>query len=339
MWTMARVSKRLGKEAGMKTLVKSAVRFTVLSLMVLLVAAGAFAGATAEESSEKMRIGVSIWGLSAEYNATLKDRLFEYIEVNALEDEVELIVLDAQSDAELQNTQVDNLISQEVDAIIMIALETYAQVPAVEAANNAGIPMIELCTATNALDLRTAYVGSTDKLAGTILMTELARLAGGEGNMVVLHGVAGMSAEVEREKGMQETLEDFPNINILASQVCNWSRAEAMTTMENWIQSGMDIDIVFSQNDEMAMGALRGIQGSGTTNRIYIGGIDAIKDALNAVESGELDCTVLQNAKAQAYTALEVAIKAARGEPVNKMYDIPFELVTQANLSDYADLR
>jgi ABC-type sugar transport system substrate-binding protein len=328
----------LTKEATMKTSTRGLIRATVLFLIVVLLAAASFAAGNEEQSSDKMRIGVSIWGLSAEYNATLKDRLVEYVEINDLEDEVELIILDAQSDAELQNTQVDNLITQQVDAIIMIALETYAQVPAVEAAYEAGIPMIELCTATVS-DKKTTYVGSTDKLAGQILMTELARLAGGEGNMVVLHGVAGMSAEVEREKGMNEVLEELPGINILASQVCNWSRAEAMTTLENWIQSGMDIDIVFSQNDEMAMGALKAIQGSGIDKRIYIGGIDAIKDALNAVESGELDCTVLQNAKMQAYTALEVAMRAARGEQIDKMYDIPFELVTQANLDDYADLR
>lgn len=289
----------------------------------------------AKDGKKKVKLGLSWFNLTSQYLAKLKDEAYAYIEEKGLEDEVEVVLLDAQSDAAKQNSQVDNLIAQNVDAIIMIPFDREAQVPAVKAAKKAGIPMIELCASTAAKDDRTSYVGSDDKVSGMLQMEELAKRAGGKGNMVILHGPTGQNAEVMRHTGAMEVLEEYPDIKIVAEKVCNWSRAEAMAAVENILQSGMDVDIIFSENDEMAMGALKAIEGSGKGQDIIIGGVDAIPDALQAVIDGKLACTVFQNAKAQAQKAIEVAIKAGRGEEIEKIYHIPYELVTQENAQDY----
>ena len=97
----------------------------------------------------------------------------------------------------------------------------------------------------------------------------------------------------------------------------------------------MGIDAIFAENDEMAMGALNAVQGSGKEKNIIIGGVDAIPDALQSVMDGGLYCTIFQNNKSQAEKALELAVKVANGEEIEKEYMIPYELVTIENAKDY----
>jgi inositol transport system substrate-binding protein len=259
----------------------------------------------------------------------------KYMETENLGDKIELIQMDAQSDPTKQNEQVDTLIAQGCKAIILNAGDRNAQVTAVQNASAAGIPVIELCSATAAEDLRETYVGSEDIVSGRMLATALCEAAGGSGKMVLLHGLVGVTAEQRRHEGLQEILDaDFPDVEIVAEKICNWSRAEAMTAMENIVQSGLEFNIVYAENDEMAMGALNAIKGSATEN-VIIGGIDAIPDAVQAVLDGDLYCTVFQDAVSQAEKALEVAILAAEGQDLEPLYDIPYVLVTKDNAADF----
>lgn len=284
---------------------------------------------------EKKKIGLSLFSLSAEYLAALKDNMIDYQKTQGLDKTVELIVLDAENDASKQLSQVDNLISQKVDAVIIAPLDREQLVPAIKACKEAKIPCIELAASTVAVEERTSYVGSDDIVSGRMLMEALAEKMGGKGNLVILHGITGVNAEVMRHTGAQEILEKYPEITIVSEQVCDWDRAKAMSTVENLLQTGMGIDAIFAENDEMAMGALNAVQGSGKEKNIIIGGVDAIPDALQSVMDGGLYCTIFQNNKSQAEKALELAVKVANGEEIEKEYMIPYELVTIENAKDY----
>lgn len=283
---------------------------------------------------ETLKIGVSYYALSGEYNANLKAAMQAYFDAQGLAGSVELQVTDASGDANTQNSQIENMIASGVDAIILIAGDSTAQAVMVEEAYNAGIPVIELCTMTDAADFRATFVGSDDIVAGRMLMEYLGDLKGGDADMIILHGPTGVSAEINRHLGASEMIaEKGWNVNIVAEKVCNWSREEAMTAMENIITSGMEFDIVFAENDEMALGALSALKG--TDLDYVIGGIDAIPDAVQAVADGDLNCTFFQDYITQAETALDVAIKAANGEAIEKSYDIDFVLITAENVADF----
>ncbi len=292
----------------------------------------------AEVPAEKLKIGCSWYCMTDEHLSRIYNEVESYVAENGLEDEVELILLDAGFDSAKQNEQVDNLIAQEVDAILIIPNDREQQVPAIEAAVGAGIPIIEVCASTAATETRTSYVGSDDTYSGKLLMEELAKRAEGKGNIVVIHGPAGQNAEVMRHLGMQEVLEDYPDMQVVAEKVCDWDRAKAMAAMENIIQSGMDVDVVFAEDDGMAAGALEAIAGSSLEDEIIVGGIDGIPDAILAVEEGRMACTVFQNAKEQGNKAIQVAIEAAKGNEIEKLYSIPYELITQDNVDHYKEL-
>ena len=283
---------------------------------------------------KKLRIGSSYYSLSAEFLAQLRDAMDEHYNNLKLHNKVELIVLDAQGDSTKQNDQIYNLISQKVDAIIIDPFDLEQQVPAVDACADAGIPCIELNSSTVS-KRRTSYVGSEDIVSGRLLARELLRLSGGKGNIIILHGFAGQASEVMRHTGLEEVMKEFPEAKIVGERVCEWDRAKALRAVENFIQSGLDFNIIFAENDEMALGALVALENSGRREGILVGGVDAIPDALQAMKDGRLDCTVFQNSDAQARKALDVAIEAAEGKKIDPLYDIPYELVTKENLHEY----
>lgn len=292
--------------------------------------------ATDDENSGsgKLKIGVSYYALSGEYNANLKSAMQSYFDEAGLADKVELSVTDAGGDANTQNSQLENMIAGGVNAIILIPGDATAQAVMVEEAHAQNIPVIELCTKTEAEDYRTSFVGSDDIVAGRMLMEYLGDLVDGKGDMIIFHGPTGVSAEINRHTGAQQMIKEKNwDIKVVAEKVCNWSREEAMTAMENIITSGIKFDIIFAENDEMAVGALSALKDSGL--KYVIGGIDAIPDAVQAVADGDMDCTFFQDYITQAKTALDVAIKAASGEQVDASYDIDFVLITKENVADF----
>lgn len=312
-----------------------ALLLAAVMTMAVLAGCGKQEATDGENSgSGKLKIGVSYYALSGEYNANLKSAMQSYFDEAGLADKVELSVTDAGGDANTQNSQLENMIASGVNAIILIPGDATAQAVMVEEAHAQNIPVIELCTKTEAEDYRTSFVGSDDIVAGRMLMEYLGDLVDGKGDMIIFHGPTGVSAEINRHTGAQQMIKEKNwDIKVVAEKVCNWSREEAMTAMENIITSGMKFDIIFAENDEMAVDALSALKDSGL--KYVIGGIDAIPDAVQAVADGDMDCTFFQDYITQAKTALDVAIKAASGEQVDASYDIDFVLITKENVADF----
>lgn len=287
----------------------------------------------ADASGKKFTIGFSDFNLSAEYQAKLRDKIVAYAQ-EKYGDQLEIRVVDGEQDPDTQNMGVSNLISQQVDLIIMVPCDAQQQIPAVEECVEAGIPLLEVCLQTSDDGLRTTFVGSDDTSSGVLEMECLAEAMGGSGNVVYLHGPSGQDSEIKRHEGANQVLEKYPDIEVVREEYCNWSREEAMSTVENWLQSGVQIDAVFSENDEMALGAYAAIKGTEYEGKIAIGGIDCISDALQGVKDGILTCTVLQDATLQASEVVEAAWAVLNGEEIEDYIEVPYQLVTKENADD-----
>jgi inositol transport system substrate-binding protein len=282
------------------------------------------------QSGEKIVVGATMLSMQNEFVVNVHDEM----EKKAGELGVELIVNDAQRSALKQVEQVESFIAQNVDVIILNPCEVEASSPAVEKALAANIPIINVNSATTATP--TAFVGSDDVEAGRIAMRFIAEKLGGKGNVIMLHGYMGQAAQIQREKGAKEVLKEYPDMKLIAEQTGEWDRAKSMSLMENWIQSyGSQINAVFAHNDEMGMGALKALEDAGLKSKVTVVSIDAIADALQAVKNGRLDATVFQNAEEQGATAIETAVKVAKGEPYEKQVMIPFQLVTKENIAEF----
>ncbi len=282
------------------------------------------------DGNKKITVGATMLSMQNEFVVNVHDEM----EKKAGELDVELIVSDAQRSALKQVEQVESFIAQKVDVIVLNPCEVEASSPAVQKALVANIPIINVNSGTSATP--TAFVGSDDKEAGRMAMRFIADKLGGKGNVIMIHGYMGQAAQIQREQGAKEVLKEFPGLKLIAEQTGEWDRAKSMSLMENWIQShGNKINAVFAHNDEMGMGALKALEDAGLKNKVTLVSIDAIADALQAVKTGRLDATVFQNAQQQGATAIETAVKIAKGEPYEKQVMIPFELVTGQNVAGF----
>ncbi|TDB60461.1 sugar ABC transporter substrate-binding protein [Arundinibacter roseus] len=281
-------------------------------------------------SGDKPVIGVTMLSMQNEFIVNVSDE----IDKKAEEAGVELITVDAERSALKQIEQVESFIAQGVDAIIMNPCEVEASSPAVAKALAAGIPIINVNSATATKP--SAFVGSDDVESARIAMKYIAEKLGGKGNVIMIHGYMGQAAQIQREQGAREILKNYPDLKLLASQTGEWDRAKAMSLMENWIQSyGSQINAVFAHNDEMGMGAMKALTDAGLKDKILVVSIDAIPDALQAVQKGTLDATVYQNAKQQGSQAIETALKILNKQPYEQEVLIPFQLVTKQNVAEF----
>ena len=148
-----------------------------------------------------------------------------------------------------------------------------------------------------------------------------------------------MSQETSREKsrGFQEAIAEYPDIEILASQTANYDRAEAMSVMENMLQSFDSIDAVYAANDEMALGAAQAIEASGDTSDIFVMGNDGTDEALEAVAEGTLGATNGTPGYIQGYIAVDMAVRALNGEQIPSLINERNTVIDKTNLDD-ADL-
>ena len=300
-------------------------------IAALLIGGFLLAGCTPKAGDDgTITVGVSLLNLSNEFIVLLD----ESIKAKAEELGVKLIVNDAQRSAERQVQQIENFLLQGVDAIVLNPCEHEASSPAVDMALAAGVPIINVNSRTRAVP--TAFVGSRDEESARIAMDYIAERLGGEGNVVMMHGFMGQTAQIDRERGALEVFEKHPELKLLAHQTASWDRGQAITLMENWIQAyGDEIGAVFAQNDEMAMGAVIALEQAGRNPEVVVAGVDAIADALEAVGAGRLDATVFQDARGQGGLAIETAFAIIEGRPFDKEHFIPFQLVTKDNLEQF----
>jgi len=289
------------------------------------------AAAAEPAAEEPIKIGVSML-FDDLWLTILRDAMTAYAESQP---GVELIMVDSKEDVAIQLGQVENFVAQGMDAIVLIPANTDATDPMTQAAVDAGIPLVYVNRKPANLPEGVAYVGSDSIVAGQLQMEWIADKLGGKGNVVIMNGNLAQEAAQMRTAGVKEVAAKFPDITITKEDTGNWSRAEGLALMENWLSTGDQIDAVASNNDEMAIGALQAIEAAGKLGEIIVGGVDASPDALAEMEKGRLSVTVFQNAAGQGEGGIKAAIALARGEAIEQITWIPYELVTPENYTDY----
>jgi inositol transport system substrate-binding protein len=276
-------------------------------------------------------IGFSSRDLSAEYTAKLSEAIVAYAQTKP---GVKVVMVDAQSDVQKQYSQVENFVAQKVDAIILNPCELEASTPAVDYVKKAGIPLVLVNQTTKSVG--DSYIGSNDFEAGRIAVEAIAKKLNGQGGVLMLHGIMGTSAQLQREAGAREVFAKYPGLKLVDHQTASWDRAKAMALTENWIQAHKGkFSAVFAHNDEMAMGALLALERAGLKKDVYVIGIDAIAQALSAVKEGRLDATVFQDAVGQGKGSVDAAIQLAKKQPCAKETMIPFQLITRENVPQF----
>lgn len=281
-------------------------------------------------SAEGLRVGVTVYDMSS-YITQGQEGMEAYAEANG----IELLWNSAGGDVSNQANQMEQLINAGVDAIIIVPAQADSLGPQVEMSNEAGIPVIAVNTTLAEGAGLTSAVLPDDVAAGAQEMQQMADALGGEGNIVILQGPLGSSPELDRSAGNQQVLDEYPDINVLAMETANWSRAEAADRMANWITAfGDEIDGVVAQNDDMGLGAVQALREAGIDD-VFVVGIDGIEDGIRAVQSGDFIGSSLQHGRTQLAAGLAVAVLAAQGEDLPEQFDYIMPPITPDNVDDF----
>ena len=256
---------------------------------------------------------------------------------------VTLQVEDAGGDVNRQLDQVRNFIASKVSAIIVDPADSSAAVELSRLASQAQIPLIYMNSPPDNVDKlppKQAFVGSDEHDSGTLEAKEVCHLLNGKGTVAIMVGDLTTQAATQRTKDVHEVMATEPckGITIAEEQVANWSRIDAANLVMNWMSSGLKLDGIIANNDEMALGAAKALKDSGKgKSTVVVGGIDATQDGLKALADGDIGVTVFQDAAGQGRGAIETALKLARGESVPSKVYIPFRLVTRDNIKDFTN--
>ena len=259
-------------------------------------------------------------------------------------DGVDLQVEDAQDDISKQIDQVKNFVASGVDAIIVNIVDTSAGEAVSAAAGD--VPLVYVNREpdnVNNMPATQAFVASNEIESGTLEAFQICRnlrAAGKAGGArgYLMNGQLSNQAAVQRSKDVHDVIGmDMCNfMTLIDEQTANWSRDEAQDLMTNWLSSGESFDFVIANNDEMAIGAIQAMKAAGIDMAdVEVGGVDATQDALVAMQAGELDVTVFQDAFGQGAGAVDTAIALVNGETVDQKVYIPFQLVTPDNVADF----
>jgi ribose transport system substrate-binding protein len=291
-----------------------------------IVALTGCASGGASASDDTLRIGVAVYA-----NSSFITQGHEGIDAYAAANDIEVLWQAADFDVNTQATQVEQLINQQVDAILLAPVQADSLAPQLALAKEKGIPVIAVNAQLDDDSTLASSVQPDDVAAGAQAAQMMIDHLKGAGNVVVLQGALGSSFEINRTEGMGQAIAAAPGVTVLAEDAGNWSRDDSINLTRTWLNSFPDqIDGIIAQNDDMALGALQATREAGVD--IPIVGIDGIEDALNAVADGSMLGTQLQHGRVELAAGLAVAVKVARGETVQPLYTYIMPPVTVENV-------
>ncbi|MCG9630350.1 MULTISPECIES: ribose ABC transporter substrate-binding protein RbsB [Vibrio] len=259
--------------------------------------------------------------LNNPFFVTMKDGA----EAKAEELGYKLIVLDSQNDPSKELSNIEDLTIRGVKAILINPTDSDAVSNAIRMANRSNIPVLTLDRGASRGDV-VSHIASDNVIGGEMAGHFIMEKVGEKAKVIQLEGIAGTSAARERGEGFMNAV-NGSGLELLASQPADFDRTKGLNVMENLLAANPDVEAVFAQNDEMALGALRAVQASGKD--VMIVGFDGTDDGIAAVNRGLLGATVAQQPDLIGSLGIEIADKVLKGEKVDEYVPVPLKIVSK----------
>lgn len=242
---------------------------------------------------------------------------------------------DAKGDMNLQIDQLKEAIAARPKAIVLLAVDGTAILPAVEKANAAGIPIIITNRGLNGGQ----YVScmADDRAAGRMQGEYMAKNLPQGAKIVYLEGELGHGGSEARWQGFKEAcLDKRSDIQLLSKTVGNWSTADALKDMTLWLKLYPQIDGVVAANDAMALGAIQALKDASRLDGCLVSGVDAVDAALEKIKAGEMGQTARQDANQLAAGVFQLVEACVKGNTPKENLTVEFESVTKENIGQSA---
>ena len=320
-------------------------------LLVAMLALSALCVASAEAKTYK--VGVSIYQYTDNFMTLYRNEIEAYFASLETDDvKYEITMADAKNDMAEQTNQVQNFITQGMDVIILNLVQTSSADAVIEQIVDAGIPLVLINreplgddgdeSYAGILDNpQVCYVGADARQSGTFQGEMVAELENhgdinGDGKIsyIMIEGdPENIDAQYRTEFSVKALTDAGYEVECLDDQVGNWDQTKGQELCANALTSfGDQIEVVFCNNDAMALGAATAIQTAGRTvgEDIYLLGVDALAEAIDLIKAGEMTGTVLNDHIGQSHAAVDVAVKLLNGEDIENYYWVDYVKVDKA---------
>jgi len=304
----------------------------VLALLILL--SIGVAGVTAQDGVPEWTIGVV--HNNADHPSI--SAIVQGMEAEAPLYNANLVFLDPAFDPARQATMIEDLIAQQVDVIVINAVDPAAVVPSIEAAVAAGIPVITHNANTNEEGQQyiETFIGTDSVQQGFTVGRMIVDALGGEGNVVIVSGNPGQTDVVNRIAGLEQAIEGT-NITILDEQPAGWSKDRALTVTQDMLTRYPDIDAIFALDDPMALGALEAVKAADRLDQIRVFGVGGFREACDALANGEMGGTALQLSYLIGVYTVRAAYDVQIGRVVPDVIIAPTAPITPDNVSEFSE--
>lgn len=299
------------------------IRNLILSLCALLFSVSV--------SAKTFTVGVALANFDLNFVSILRTQMQQ-----ELKNQLNGQFVDAKGDVALQVQQVDDFINQGVDAIILNPVDTQGVLPMINAAKNAGIPLVFVNRKPEVkLPADMAYVGSDSAQGGEMQMEALAKKMNYKGNVAILMGALSNEEARERTRAVEAVIAKYKDMKVVEKQSAKWQRNEAVDVVSGWLLNQRPIDAIAANNDEMAIGAIMALS-QAKNEKILVAGIDGTPDGQQFIKSGKMALTIFQDAKGQANGAVQVTKALLNKQNVQTYNWVPYQLITPENYQAFS---
>ncbi|OPA88636.1 sugar ABC transporter substrate-binding protein [Pseudomonas fluorescens] len=304
--------------------------FSPKKLLIATALAAAALTAAGTTWAKDLTIGLAVANLQADFFNQIK----QSVEAEGKAKGIKVITVDAQGNSSTQVSQIEDLITRQIDVLIYIpAGATAAGVP-VKAAKAAGIPVIAVDR--NAPDAPGDTFIASDSVAGAKTLAEyVGKITDGKGRIAILQGQIGTTPENDRAKGFAEGLKAFPDLNVVAQQPAEWAQDKGFAVAQDLLQRDPNITVFFGRADAMALGAAQAVKVGNLDHKVVIVGFDGDVAGLKAVQSGVLNATMTQQTQKMGRLAVASAIDLKAGKTLPKEQLLPTVLTTKENVAPF----
>jgi len=300
------------------------VALVAIAGLTLTAAQGAFA------QGQGKKIGLAVANLQAEFFNMIK----QSVEAYGKEKGYTVITVDAKGDATTQVNQIQDLISQKIDALIYIPAGATAAAVPVKAARAAKIPVINVDRNAEGAPGDTFIYGQS-VAATTELGKWICEQTKGKGKAVMIHGQRGTTPEVDRTKGFTQGLASC-GIKVTQEQWTErWSADEGNKIAQDMLQRDPSVNIILGQADGIALGAAQAVKLAKPAEKVWVVGFDGDVGGLKAVQSGSLDATATQQTFTMGRMAVDAVTAVLGGKSVPKDQPTDAKVTTKANVEQF----
>ncbi|MFQ3659420.1 MAG: substrate-binding domain-containing protein [Anaerolineae bacterium] len=222
------------------------------------------------------------------------------------------------------------------DGFIVTPFRATSLNSALVTATERGIPIINIdelipADAQEGINLA-AQIASNNVRAGEVAANLIISLVEPGSEVAIIEGAPGTTSSIDRVTGFAQTA-TAAGLNVVASQTANWDRAQAFNVASNILQANPNVKAIFAANDGMGLGAVEAVEAAGLGGQVFVASVDAIPEALAAVQEGRLAGTVAQYPDEMAVLAVEAMLKVIAGRPIAPQIESPVVIITQDNVA------